>query len=130
MDSPVAPGTFAPQGPQGQPHDERLAGLVLAALKLALRCLSGQLLRRDGRTPAERALGLAAALADLAAAGLPLDAPCIAAGIVADAVDMQLLNILSVEAKLGREVAGLVHDMLAVRHVPERVELYDDEASR
>jgi hypothetical protein len=35
-----------------------------------------------------------------------------------------------VEAALGAEVAALVSDMLSVRHVPERVELYDDEAAR
>jgi (p)ppGpp synthase/HD superfamily hydrolase len=110
--------------------DERLNGVVIEALKLALRCLAGQPPRRDGRTPAERALGLAAALADLAGAGLPVDAAIIAAAIVADAVDARLLHIRSVEAKLGPEVAGLVHDALAVRHAPERVELYDDEASR
>jgi hypothetical protein len=105
-------------------------GLVLEALKLALRASAAQPPRRDGRAPAERALGLAAALADLAAAGAPLDAPCIAAGVVADAVGLRLLHIRSVEAKLGPEVAGLVHDMLAVRRAPERVELYDDEAAR
>jgi len=110
--------------------DRHLSGLVLEALKMALRCSASQPPRRDGRTPAERAVGLAAALADLAAAGAPLDAPCIAASIVADAVDLRLLHPRSVEAALGSEVAALVSDMLAVRHAPERVELYDDEAAR
>ncbi len=68
------------------------SGLVLEALKMALRVLARLPPRRDGRTPAERAVGLAAALADLAVAGAPLDGPCIAAGIVADAVGFALLG--------------------------------------
>jgi hypothetical protein len=35
-----------------------------------------------------------------------------------------------VAAKLGSEVAALVHDVLAVRHAPDRVALYDEPSSR
>ena len=36
----------------------------------------------------------------------------------------------AVDARLGPGVAGLVHDALRIRTAPERVELYDDVASR
>jgi hypothetical protein len=78
----------------------------------------------------QRSLALAAALAELYANGLPLDAASIAAGIVAEAVDVAALHIRSVQAKLGPEVAGLVHDVLAVRHATDRLQLYDDANSR
>jgi hypothetical protein len=49
---------------------------------------------------------------------------------VVDAVEARALHPRVVEAALGPGVAGLVTDVLAVRRSPERVELYDDEASR
>lgn len=104
--------------------------LLLSALKLAVGCLRGAPVRGDGRLPVSAALDLAAALADLCAGGLPLDAACISAGIVAEAVELQRLHIRTVEAKLGSGVAALVHDILKVRAAPQLAELYDDEAAR
>jgi (p)ppGpp synthase/HD superfamily hydrolase len=78
----------------------------------------------------KRSLALAVALAELYASGLPLDGASIAAGIVAEAVDVSALHINTVQAKLGPEVAALVHDVLAVRHAPERAQSYDDASSR
>ena len=78
----------------------------------------------------QRSLALAVALAELYAAGMPLDGASIAAGIVAEAVDVSALHINTVQAKLGPEVAALVHDVLGVRHAPERMETYDDGSSR
>jgi hypothetical protein len=137
--------------------DAETSQLILAALKLAVRSLSrtvsdpstssgsfggstspstGFLQDRppagdDPALPAvQRSLALAVALAELYAAGLPLDGASIAAGIVAEAVDVSGLHITTVQAKLGQEVAALVHDVLAVRHAPERTQSYDDASSR
>jgi (p)ppGpp synthase/HD superfamily hydrolase len=125
--------------------DDATTQLILEALKLAVRSLSrvpvdstasGARLPEgptssSSSTPAvRRSLALAAALAELYASGLPLDAASIAAGVVADAVDAGALHIRTVKVKLGLEVAGLVHDMLAVRHAPDRTPVYDDANSR
>ncbi len=104
--------------------------LILNALKLAVGCLRDAPARRDGRTPVERALDLAAQLAGLCSSGLPLDAACIAAGIVAEAVELRRLHIRVVEVKLGTDVAALVRDILRVRSTPQMVQLHDDDASR
>eukprot|EP00775_Hariotina_reticulata_P012229 gene12229-12367_t len=123
-------------------NEDATTELILEALKLTVRSLSrvpvsspGSGARLPGAgasssTPAvKRSLALAAALSELYASGLPLDAASIAAGVVADAVDVGALHIRTVQAKLGPEVAGLVHDMLAVRHAPDRAEVYDDANS-
>lgn len=106
------------------------AELLLSALKLAVGCLRGAPPAPDGRPAVSRALDLASALADTSAAGgAPLDAACIAAGIVAEAVGAQRLHMRTVDAKLGAGVAALVHDILQVRGAPDLAELYDDEAA-
>jgi hypothetical protein len=117
--------------------EDDVTQLILSALKLAVRSLSRVPAAAGSSNPAssnrpavQRSLALAAALAELYANGLPLDAASIAAGIVAEAVDVAALHIRSVQAKLGPEVAGLVHDVLAVRHATDRVQLYDDAHSR
>jgi hypothetical protein len=117
--------------------EDDVTQLILSALKLAVRSLSRVPAAAGSTSPAssnrpavQRSLALAAALAELYANGLPLDAASIAAGIVAEAVDVAALHIRSVQAKLGPEVAGLVHDVLAVRHATDRVQLYDDANSR
>lgn len=112
------------------PDNPSAIEVILNALKLAVRSLQSIPPRRDGRTPVERSIDLAATLADLCSCGLPLDADCIAAGIVAEAVELQYLNIRTVSAKLGPAVAVLVTDILEVRRAPETVELYDDVSSR
>eukprot|EP00878_Enallax_costatus_P026553 GHUV01028499.1.p1 GENE.GHUV01028499.1~~GHUV01028499.1.p1 ORF type:complete len:226 (+),score=52.05 GHUV01028499.1:882-1559(+) len=120
--------------------DDATTQLILSALKLAVRSLSrvpgssssttyNSSANSSAKPAAQRSLALAAALAELYANGLPLDAASIAAGIVADAVDTAALHIRTVHAKLGQEVAGLVHDVLAVRHAPDKVEAYDDANS-
>lgn len=122
--------------------DQAVTQLILSALKLAVRSLSRVPAAGEsgGSTAAaasarnkpavQRSLALAAALAELYASGLPLDAASIAAGIVAEAVDVAALHIRTVQAKLGLEVAGLVHDLLAVRHAPDRAQVLDDASSR
>mmetsp|Transcript_30964 Transcript_30964/g.68597 ORF Transcript_30964/g.68597 Transcript_30964/m.68597 type:complete len:668 (+) Transcript_30964:195-2198(+) len=103
--------------------------LIIAALKLSLAWLQAAPLRKDGRTATARAVQLAATLADLCAAGLPLDAEAIAAGIVLEAVDHGSLDHDTIMQRVSPGVASLVHDVLRVRTAPERVELYDDVAS-
>ncbi|EFJ47829.1 hypothetical protein VOLCADRAFT_60953 [Volvox carteri f. nagariensis] len=101
----------------------------MTALKLALASLQHAPLRRDGRSPATRAVQLASTLADLCAAGLPLDAAAMCAGVVSEAADLGALRADVIRAQLGPEVAALVHDMLRVRQAPRRIELLDDEGA-
>jgi hypothetical protein len=109
---------------------DRDEALIIGALKVALSWLKGAPPRADGRLPSARAVQIAATLADLSAAGLPLDAEAISAGIVLEAADCGFLDHQTIEDKLGSGVATLVHDVLRVRTAPQRVELCDDVASR
>lgn len=131
------------EGTDGSPSADLAESLIISALKLALASLAEgghrppawgqsqpQRQRPDRREPMARAVDLGAALADLSAAGVPLDAEAIAAGIVLEAVECGGLGIDAVRARLGPGVAALVHDTLRIRTAPERVELYDDVASR
>ncbi|KAF6251872.1 hypothetical protein COO60DRAFT_579617 [Scenedesmus sp. NREL 46B-D3] len=125
--APAEPAAGAAAGSFNAALQDDATQLILSALKLAVRSLSRVPAAADGsgsagdgpassnRPAVQRSLALAAALAELYASGLPLDAASIAAGIVAEAVDVAALHIRSVQAKLGPEVAGLVHDVLAVR---------------
>lgn len=103
---------------------------IIAALKLALAALQLAPPRADGRSPSGRAVQLAATLADLCAAGLPLDSDSIAAGILADAVQLGCLDHRVVTDRLGPSVGLLVHDILQVQEAALRIEVYDDEAAR
>ncbi|GIL83867.1 hypothetical protein Vretifemale_12591 [Volvox reticuliferus] len=118
-------GQRAQQQQQPRPHFEA----IITALKLALAFLQNAPPRRDGRTPATRAVQLASTLADLCAAGLPLDASAMCAGVVAEAADLGVLGAEVIRAQLGPDVAALVHDMLRVRQAPRRIELLDDEGA-
>ncbi|GLI60043.1 hypothetical protein VaNZ11_001893 [Volvox africanus] len=113
------------QQQQQRPHFEA----IITALKLALASLQSAPPRRDGRTPATRAVQLASTLADLCAAGLPLDAAAMCAGVVVEAADLGALGAEVIRAQLGPDVAALVHDMLRVRQAPRRIELLDDEGA-
>lgn len=144
-------------GPSSGSSNADTSQMILSALKLAVRSLSRAAVQQGadgaglsmhfvgnsnpstagtsaGNGPAlpavQRSLTLAVALAELYASGMPLDGASIAAGIVAEAVDVSALHINTVQAKLGAEVAALVHDVLAVRHAPERTQSYDDASSR
>lgn len=61
--------------------------------------------------------------------GLPLDAESIAAGIVADAVHSGELSIELAAERLGPICVLLIQDMLKVRTLPSRCDVYDDVAS-
>ena len=61
--------------------------------------------------------------------GLPLDAESIAAGIVADAVHSGEISHELAEERLGPICALLIQDMLKVRTLPSRCDVYDDVAS-
>ena len=103
-------------------------------------------------SPAARGLGVALRLADLASSGLPLDAEAIAAGLLAEALSqpahhqqhhqqsplmgsgsgaaLSAHSLQLIQQRVGPGVAQLVHDVLRVRALPSRVDLYDDEAAR
>ncbi len=86
--------------------------------------------RPDGRSPSTRAVQLACLLADLVAAGLPLDAAAMSAGVVAEAAAGGWLGHEQIAQHLGGGVAALVHDIVRVRLAPQRIELFDDNAAR
>ncbi|KAK9817892.1 hypothetical protein WJX72_003848 [[Myrmecia] bisecta] len=104
------------------------SGFILNALKLAVAHRPAQRLGQAD-PPASRALAVASRLADLSAQGLPMDAESIAAGILADAVQLGSLSVAVVEQRLGPIVAHLLHDLIRVRTLPARVDLYDDTAA-
>lgn len=106
------------------------AELILNALKLEVSHLP---LPNDSllaTTAASKALAVASQLADLSGQGFPLDAESIAAGILVDAVAAQRLSLELVDDRLGPAVADLIEDIIKVRKLPGRVDLYDDIASR
>ena len=62
----------------------------------------------------------------MAVQGLPLDAESIAAGIVADAVHTGDVSIKLAGERLGPICALLIQDMIKVRTLPGRCDVYDD----
>ncbi|GFR40563.1 hypothetical protein Agub_g1139 [Astrephomene gubernaculifera] len=118
-----------PHPQQNQQQQQQHFEAIITALKLALASLQSAPPRRDGRTPATRAVQLASTLADLCAAGLPLDAAAMCAGVVAEAAELGALGHDVIRAQLGPGVAALVHDMLRVREAPQRIEVLDDEGA-
>ena len=62
--------------------------------------------------------------------GVPLDAETIAAGVLLEAVATQHVSVALVKQRLGLGVANLLQDIIKVRMLPSRVDLYDDVASR
>lgn len=108
----------------------KAAELILNALKLEVSHLPLPSNSVQASTAASKALAVASQLADLSGQGFPLDAESIAAGILIDAVAAQRLPLAVVENRLGHAVANLIEDIIKVRKLPSRVDLYDDVASR
>lgn len=106
------------------------AELILNALKLEVSHLPLPSQSLQASTAASKALAVASQLADLSGQGFPLDAESIAAGILVDAVAAQCLSLDLVDDRLGSAVADLIEDIIKVRKLPSRVDLYDDIASR
>ena len=106
------------------------AELILNALKLEVSHLPLPSESLQASTAASKALSVASQLADLSGQGFPLDAESIAAGILVDAVASQRLSLELVDDRLGLAVANLIEDIIKVRKLPSRVDLYDDTASR
>ncbi|KAL0024788.1 hypothetical protein WJX79_007329 [Trebouxia sp. C0005] len=107
----------------------KAAELILNALKLEVSHLPAQADPVEASTAASKALAIAKQLADLSGQGFPLDAESIAAGILVDAVAAQRLSLDLVDHRLGSAVAILIEDVIKVRRLPSRVDLYDDVAS-
>lgn len=98
------------------------ADLLVNTLKLVLASAN--------QAAISRALSLASRLAEVAGAGIPLDAGAIAAGILAEAFPQGYgpgTDVL--EQRLGHPVVALLSDLNKVRRLPARIELYDDEAA-
>lgn len=73
---------------------------------------------------------MATTLADVIAEGVPIDAESIAAGILVEAVSSGGLSTSIVEVQLGTGVAKLLNDIMRVRALPQRLNIYDDVATR
>ena len=108
----------------------KAAELILNALKLEVAHLPPPRGSLQANAAASKALAVATQLADLSGQGFPLDAESIAAGILVDAVAAQRLSPGLVASRLGSTVALLIEDIIKVRRLPIRVDLYDDVASR
>lgn len=108
----------------------KAAELIMNALKLEVSHLPTQLDPLQPSATAGKALAIAKQLADLSGQGFPLDAESIAAAILVDAVAGQRLSLELVQHRLGTAVATLIGDVIKVRRLPSRVDLYDDVASR
>ena len=106
------------------------AELILNALKLEVSHLPLPTPSVQASAAASKALAVASQLADLSRQGFPLDAESIAAGILVDAVAAHRLSLGLVVDRLGPAVAKLIEDIMKVRKLPTRVDLYDDVASR
>jgi hypothetical protein len=68
----------------------------MASVRLAVQALGPAPQRPDGRHPGTRTVMLASSLADLCAAGLPLDSPAVCAGVVAEVSAVQKLQAPSI----------------------------------
>ena len=108
----------------------KAAELILNALKLEVSHLPPPSKSDQAAASASKAMAVASQLADLSGQGFPLDAESIAAGILVDAVAAQRLSLGLVDDRLGPTVANLIEDIVKVRKLPSRVDLYDDVASR
>ena len=99
--------------------------MLLSALTLAIPRL--QQIPRDGerRKPAhERAVDVTLTLADLG-----MDAECISAGLLREAVIHGTVSLDEIEDVLGERVMRLAHDVGRVHDVPSRVRSYDENAA-
>ncbi len=119
----LAPRLSAPAAGGGAPGGDALRTL-LEALKLAVPALQAA----DGSGPcgrprAQRALAVAALLADLGA-----DASTVAAALLAEAVEAGTLPLERVAAALGPACSALVHDVARVRALPARAAAGFDDA--
>lgn len=108
----------------------KAAELILNALKLEVSHVPLPTNSDQATASGSKAMAVASQLADLSGQGFPLDAESIAAGILVDAVAAQRLSLGLVDHRLGPAVANLIEDIIKVRKLPSRVDLYDDVASR
>ena len=78
----------------------------------------------------QQLLAVALQLADLSAAGLPLDASAVAAGLLAEVVHRGQLSLPAVETAVGPDLAHLLAEVATVHNLTAAVDVYDDATSR
>ncbi len=78
----------------------------------------------------QQLLAVALQLADLSAAGLPLDASAVAAGLLAESVHRGQLSLPAVETAVGSDLAHLLSEVATVHNLTAAVDVYDDATSR
>ncbi|GMH40951.1 hypothetical protein BSKO_08855 [Bryopsis sp. KO-2023] len=108
--------------------------LVFKALKLAVDALNKesvltQPVDAGKRLFLQKSLSVASLLIGLRRQGHIVDAETIAASIIVEEVASGIVGTGVVESVLGPIVASLVVDTLAIRHIVEEVEIFDDETS-
>lgn len=107
-------------------HGEVDKEMLLSALTLAIPRLQ-QIVRTEGKgkKPAhERAVDVTLTLVDMG-----MDAECISAGLLREAVVHGTVSLDEIEDVLGERVMRLAHDVGRVHDLPRRVHSYDENAA-
>ncbi|KAK3276381.1 hypothetical protein CYMTET_15536 [Cymbomonas tetramitiformis] len=109
----LAPHLLASSLNYGEP-----AQLILDALKLAIKKLP------DEENTPKHLLDVATTVASIGT-----DADTVAAAILREALDAEVLTYDEVAATMPQEVAELLHDSLRVRDVPLKAQMHDDDTA-
>uniref|UniRef100_A0A9I9CPT9 GTP diphosphokinase n=3 Tax=Cucumis melo TaxID=3656 RepID=A0A9I9CPT9_CUCME len=98
--------------------------ILFVTLKLSIPILQSLPLLPDGRSPLSKALCVALILADL-----QMDAEVISAGILREVMEAGGISLQEVKNQIGISTAHLLHESLRVKHIPSRVDIFDDDSS-
>ena len=127
----AASGTsFSARTPLGETVPVSAAGnreMLLSALKLAiprLQMIPGQQTSPGERPVHERAVEVTLALVDIG-----MDAECMSAGLLREALVAGTVSLDEIESHLGAGVMRLAHDCARLHALPRRVGSYDDGAA-
>uniref|UniRef100_A0A0A0L607 GTP diphosphokinase n=1 Tax=Cucumis sativus TaxID=3659 RepID=A0A0A0L607_CUCSA len=98
--------------------------ILFVTLKLSIPILQSLPLLPDGRSPLSKALSVALILADL-----QMDAEVISTGILREVMEAGGISLQEVKNQIGISTAHLLHESLRVKHIPSRVDIFDDDSS-
>lgn len=127
----AASGTsFSARTPLGETVPVSAAGnreMLLSALKLAIPRL--QMIPDQQTNPGERPVHERAVEVTLALVDIGMDAECMSAGLLREALVAGTVSLDEIESHLGAGVMRLAHDCARLHALPRRVGSYDDGAA-
>lgn len=127
----AASGTsFSARTPLGETVPVSAAGnreMLLSALKLAIPRL--QMIPDNQTSPGERPVHERAVEVTLALVDIGMDAECMSAGLLREALVAGTVSLDEIESHLGAGVMRLAHDCARLHALPRRVGSYDDGAA-